>query len=306
MRRRRKGKRKYLLYYALFALLAVAVSAVLSLTAFFKIETVDIRGNTRYSDSELLDFAGIKTGDNLLRFSAKKIARSIEEQYPYVSSAQVRRHFPSGVTIDIITAEPFVTIETNDEMLLLDQRGRVLEKSEAFAAPGVMRVIGFTGEKTVIQKDAEDKPVKVRQKLSPGDFLDDTEEQKLSLLDQILQELAVNSLSVSVIDLTDPVSVKLLYDGRIVVLLASANDLAYKIKFAANAIFTTIEPHFIGVLDVSVRPTAKIRPQNIYDEKIWPFPHYMRGDYLQSGAPSVEIVEEQSAAPGQSEQNEQS
>lgn len=280
-----------MLYYVLFALFAVVISAILSMTVFFKVETITVVGNTAYADSVLIESTNIRMGESLLRFSAEKAARTLEEKFPYISDARVIRNFPANVTIEIETAQPFVSIETDDAIILLDKRGRVLEKSMTLTTDEVFRVIGFTGEKTVEVTASDSNTKTQRQPLVEGDYLDDTEGKKLTLLDEILQELSKNNLTVDVIDLSNTLSLRLLYEGRIVVELGGQTDLGYKIKFAAKAIFDSIEPHFVGVLDVSTRPTAKIRPMNIYDKEVWPFPEYMLADYLQSAAPEVEVVE---------------
>ena len=72
---------------------------------------------------------------------------------------------------------------------------------------------------------------------------------------------------------------RLLYDGRLAIKLGSRIDLPYKLRAAAEVIRLSVDSKTVGTLDVSVRPTMRLREINLYAADVWPFPESMRGDY---------------------------
>ena len=56
VRKKRRRRGRNLLYYIMFTMIAVAVGLILSLTVFFKIETIEAEGLTHYTPEEVTDF----------------------------------------------------------------------------------------------------------------------------------------------------------------------------------------------------------------------------------------------------------
>ena len=59
-------KRRLAKIYLFLAIITVAVSVVLALTVFFKVDEIEVRGNSRYGAHTIIEHSGIKIGDNLL------------------------------------------------------------------------------------------------------------------------------------------------------------------------------------------------------------------------------------------------
>lgn len=67
VRKKRRRRGRNLLYYIMFTMIAVAVGLILSLTVFFKIETIEAEGLTHYTPEEVIQTTGIQLEDNLFR-----------------------------------------------------------------------------------------------------------------------------------------------------------------------------------------------------------------------------------------------
>ena len=85
-----------------------------------------------------------------------------------------------------------------------------------------------------------------------------TEPDKLTVLQQILaQTQSVGLVPIGQIDLTDILELSFVYDGRIKILLGTANDLAYKVEWAWRLVTpqeeTSLPDTAQGTLDVSRR-----------------------------------------------------
>ena len=83
-RRRKRSKKKYTLYYLLALVLMLCIGVALSLTVFFKIESIQVVGDTRYAKEQLIDAAGIRRGENLFRVSQKDSSEKLIAGYPYM------------------------------------------------------------------------------------------------------------------------------------------------------------------------------------------------------------------------------
>lgn len=64
-RRRRRRTGRQALHYLLILAVATAIMAALSLTVFFKIETVEVTGLTKYAAEEVIQASGVQVGQNL-------------------------------------------------------------------------------------------------------------------------------------------------------------------------------------------------------------------------------------------------
>ena len=76
-RKRRKALRPA--FFAMLALFLISVLAVLSLTVFFEVESVNVSGESIYSQEAVINTAGIKDGQNLLRLNNNKISDKLEK-----------------------------------------------------------------------------------------------------------------------------------------------------------------------------------------------------------------------------------
>ena len=62
-RRRRRGSGGFL--YKLLSVLLICGCLVAALTLFFRVDTVVITGEKRYTEAEIREVSGVKDGDNL-------------------------------------------------------------------------------------------------------------------------------------------------------------------------------------------------------------------------------------------------
>ena len=259
-RRRKKNERKYAFTCCVVLLLLLSVGAALSLTVFFPIETISVSGSTRYAEGDLMEASGLKTGDNILCFRASAAGDRLVERFPYIERARVTRVFPDTVSIQVTESEVNTAIETDEGYLLLSERGRILEGPNPYPPDGCPRIIGFHLSGTP----------------APGSYLPKTEQERFDLLREIEAGLRENELSpISVIDLRDLIEMRLLYDGRLAIKLGSRIDLPYKLRAAAEVIRLSVDSKTVGTLDVSVRPTMRLREINLYAADVWPFPESM-------------------------------
>ena len=261
-RRRKKNRRKYTVYYILAAVMMLAIGAALSLTVFFNITVISVAGDTRYDSEDIIDASDVLIGDNLFRLVGSDVKDNIVSEFPYIEDVKIQRVLPEELVIKVTECEPAVTVEREDEYLLLSDKGRMLEEISVLPEDSA-RIIGFAAES-----------------MQPGDWLSKDDNERFELLLQMLQIMEQYGLQdIAVMDMRDMLNLRLLYDGRMDIQLGSSADIEYKLRAVKSIIDTAVEKRTVGLIDVSSRDSMRMRELNIYQEGNWNFPQYMLEDY---------------------------
>ena len=93
--KRRRGSLSFLYKLLAFVLICTAIS--LALTLFFRIRSIEVSGNDRYTRQEIIDAAGVSEGDNMFlmnKYSAS--ARRCRISRRCSSGGRCRTGFPSS------------------------------------------------------------------------------------------------------------------------------------------------------------------------------------------------------------------
>lgn len=113
-----------------------AVSAVLILAAvaaacavFFRVEEIQVVGNSRYSAQEIIDVTGVKIGDNLFTLDRAKLARGIQNRLPYIRTVSIRRALPDGLVITVTEGKAVAAVAYEGSWWLMDSGGKLLESA---------------------------------------------------------------------------------------------------------------------------------------------------------------------------------
>lgn len=130
-RRRKNAKvRRKILSYVGLVVAIVAVIIVLSLTVFFKIETITINGNKTYDKKEITAVLPIEKGSNLFLYDKDKASAKLQQNLPYIYKAEIKRKIPSTVVVNITETPIVYSIKNADKTYtLLDGNFKVLETS---------------------------------------------------------------------------------------------------------------------------------------------------------------------------------
>ena len=275
--RHRGAFRRYTLYYLLALFLLLAVALMLCMTVFFRVESISVTGCTLYSEDEVIATGGISRGDNLLRLHCSEIAGRVREKYPYFETVSVRRVLPDGVKIIVTEASEYAALRGQDgTYTVLSRSGRALRCGVAACPAGLIPADGFN-----LVSDVKSKGGDTTVPLVAGAQLTESENERYEALKELLDALEDSSLTgkVNVIDLSDVLDIRLLFDGRLAIYVGGGTDLDYKLRFAALAIEKDVTDETVGTLDVSQKPTARLRETDIYIEDTWPFADDLLAEY---------------------------
>ena len=219
-RKQKKITRKIILYCSL-AIAVAAVIVFLSLTVFFKIQTISISGNEIYSKKEISAVLPIEKEKNLFLADTKSAEAKLEENLPYIYEADIERKFPSTIRVDILETPQIYALKNEDKTYtLLDDNFKVLEVN-AKKKP----------KKSITIKKAKLKTAVSGQK---AQFADKKAEENLSKLIKAVKDMKLDKISALYsVDINNNYIV---YDGRITIKLGEADKLENKINSALAAI----------------------------------------------------------------------
>ncbi len=237
-KRKRRGRGAVL--YTPAALLLITIIAIFGVSVFFRVTTIEISGAEKYTEEQILSVSGIKNGDNIFFINSEKVARTIKSNLPYLSEVVIDKQIPDTVKITVDESRPLAVIRYDSEWWVVDQMGRVLEKTDNLGAAEKIKVSGITiislgvGETIVVGEE---------------------EQTKFAYLTDVLcaiQNAGITD-SVDVLDVSNIANITFDYEGRFTVTLGSGEDAENKIA-GMIAIYETREGTDTGRIDVSGEP----------------------------------------------------
>lgn len=125
-RRHRRSRGRLGPLFKLLCLFAIIVALTMGATVFFRVETVAVSGNSRYTQEEIIQASGIQSGDNLYRLNKIQISQQMLQALPYLESVTIRRSLPSTIVIMVTEWQAVARVEVPDSaqiQSMLQQEG---------------------------------------------------------------------------------------------------------------------------------------------------------------------------------------
>lgn len=239
--RRRRGRSGFL--YKLLSVLAMCVCLIAALTLFFRVDTIVVIGGVRYTEQELRDATGIRTGANLLLLNKGRVAASMTGELPYLKEiSSISKKLPDTLVIQVKECgRPLAVLQDGAAWLISPTssgRGKIVEQVPAAAAGGYGVIDGC-------------------QLLAPSvgtgpAFATEYAVQQSSLLSLLNALEAAQMLEqVEAIHLGDPAEITMEYAGRFTVRLSYSADYARKLtKLQWSLSEGVIQDNMTGTFDM--------------------------------------------------------
>ena len=151
--KRRRGSLSFLYKLLAFVLICTAIS--LALTLFFRIRSIEVSGNDRYTRQEIIDAAGVSEGDNMFLMNKYSAAERIRKALPYIETVQFRRDMPDGLRIIVTECTDPAAIVQDGKAYLLCDTGTIVDDVAASAAKKRIQVKGLTLVEPVVGQPAQ-------------------------------------------------------------------------------------------------------------------------------------------------------
>ncbi len=214
-KRRKKAFLKKLCIF--FLIVAIIVMVILSLTIFFPVKSIVVRGDSPYSAEEIIKASGIEKNKNLW-LTGLDAEENIPVALPFVSSAKISRKLPGNIIIEVKESVPKYSYKLKNTFLICDEFGKVLKKDRS------------PMENTMVISGSTAKTTKVGNNIA---FENQEFSELVKLIDNTLKK---HNLNVDLIDVTTKVKILIRVEGRFNVQIGSTAYLDLKINHLAGMI----------------------------------------------------------------------
>lgn len=113
-RTRRRNRGRFGPLFKLLCVVGVIVALTVGATVFFRVETVTVTGNQRYTQEEIVTASGIQLGDNLYSLNKVRIGQNIRTTLPYIGELTINRALPSTILITVTEWEAVAQVAVPD------------------------------------------------------------------------------------------------------------------------------------------------------------------------------------------------
>lgn len=166
-RRSRKGRRRnrgrFGGLYKLLSTLVILAAIVLGCVVFFRVNTILVEGNNRYTAEEVIAASGVEQGDNLFTLNKSQMISQILTRLPYVDDLSISRKLPDTLVFYVTESVPVAWVESGGTCWLLDHRCKILEAGDVSLTENLPQVMGLTpldpsvGGRLTVAPEEQDK-----------------------------------------------------------------------------------------------------------------------------------------------------
>jgi cell division septal protein FtsQ len=95
---------------------------------YFKIKSIEIKGNNYYKSQDILDKVKELKGTNIFEIDKKKYESILEKNFIRIKSVQILKVFPDKLIFNIIERVPYLIISYKTDFFIVDNEGFIIEK----------------------------------------------------------------------------------------------------------------------------------------------------------------------------------
>lgn len=252
-RKRKVERNRKILGIFMCATIVLVTALVLSLTVFFKIDTITVKGDSIYDETQIINASGVTKGGNLFLCDLQRASQGVRKNLPYIARADVKRKIPSTIIIDISASKAYIAVETASGIALADKEGKILEFVSGDKASGkVIKLNAGTVFSAKLGENVFDS--------NNGEDAGKEQKKKAEILKEIFDAIDKSGLEkITSIDIKSSSDIYIVYQNRLKLSIGSVSDIEYKLKSAVEIIKKEdeINPKEKGEIFLS-------NPENIY------------------------------------------
>ena len=227
-RRRRRGGLARLLRP--LSVLLAAVAVVIALTLFFKVGSIEVTGNSRYSAEEIAAATGVEMGDNLILLDRYGIQRKLFVDLPYIKEARINPNPPSTLSVEVVETTAVAALPGAGAYWLISRDGKLLEAVDETQAQDYLGIAGLEADAPAAGQELRLAALEERQILARADSLDMTSDDTLVIY----------------------------YDGRFRVEMYYSADFDYKLHCLEETV-TLLQPNETGIIRMTMKDEDEVR-----------------------------------------------
>ena len=139
-RKRRRGSFGFL--YKVLSMLVICGCLVAALTLFFRVNTIVVTGQERYTQDQIVEASGVGVGDNLFLLNKYAVAGNIRTALPYVDEIRINRKLPDTLLIEIKECGTPMAVVQDGFAWLVSPSGRIVEQLDTTQTEGYAVISG--------------------------------------------------------------------------------------------------------------------------------------------------------------------
>jgi len=238
-RRSRANRQSNTGYFGkLLIMLAVVAAVILGVAIFFRVQTVEVQGNSIYASSQISEASGLEAGDNLLMVNRFTVAGKVKAALPFVQDVSVGLILPDTVVIEVKESEIAGRVKTAaGGIWYINLDGRILGSN----------LQGFQGQTVALDGFAVTEP-------KAGEQAAAAEEQQASLqaaLDIMAQMEGTGLMDqITSINTEEPFDIEMFCGDQYQILLGGTDELEYKIRYL-QVVLDGLEDYQSGTIDLT-------------------------------------------------------
>ncbi|MEG2097337.1 MAG: FtsQ-type POTRA domain-containing protein [Pseudoflavonifractor sp.] len=243
-RKRRRSRGRFGFLYMLLSVALILAAIVFACIVFFRVDQIEVSGQARYTQAQIVEASGVARGDSLVRLSKRALSKRILSRLPYVDEISFTRRMPDTLVIKLTECTPIAAVQAEGGWWILDARGKYLER--VAATPALPEVLGITPTDPAVGTKCT---VAAEQQLRRDSLL------------QLFAALKARDMAANAggFDLTAENVILMQYAGRFTVKLPMSTDFNYQMKVVSSAVKTLPETD-TGILDLTLEDAPHLIP----------------------------------------------
>lgn len=236
----KKSKHSVVFLPLAFALVCAALIFVLGV--FFQVRSIEVNGNSFYSDEEISEASGVAEGDNLFFINRFSAASRIFAKLAYVEGVSIDRDLPSGLIINVRESEAIACVETDNGLWAIDRTCKLLSKVSAADAAALVRIKGISVTSP-----------------TQGEVISIGDDSAVAYLSEMLRQISALNLrhSITYIDMSKASSPEFDYLERFTVVMGAYENVGYKFQLLLASV-AGLQSGDCGTLDLSIDSAAHL------------------------------------------------
>lgn len=127
---KRKRRMKSFIKGMAITTILIGLTLALLLSPMFKLSKIEVNGNTKISNNEIIILSEIEEGDNIFLINNNSVINKIK-QNPYIESVKVEKQLPDKIVLQIEERQATYALKYGEEYVYINNQGYILEIAES-------------------------------------------------------------------------------------------------------------------------------------------------------------------------------
>lgn len=227
-----------------FAVIVVAVIFLMSVS--FRVENIQVVGNSHYTASEIINAIDIEQGDNLFFFDRFAAITRVFAKLPYIQEVSLERALPDRVVIRVTENAAVAYLKLGSELWTFDEKCKVLGKAAEGEEAQLIPIVGLKPGTIFINETLQ---------------TEDHDERTIEYLKSVLYQIVERGITdeVQKIDFSSTNNVQFNYGDNYIIKLGDPYATEHKFSMVLSAI-SQLKAGDIGIIDVTDASTVHFIP----------------------------------------------